>query len=269
MPDQKTPRFPLSGRFGSLPGRPGRGFTIVELMMAAGILAVFLFFVYKLFLGGTRSANKAQWINNAVEQLRNTTNYISSQLKSTSYPTTLLSNVIQDPSDNETQPAIAQAYYVKILKNGQKMEAPSGITKLKLMEWTVSQPERPPSSPGRMTKFALNFHPKDVAFANGVNSRVGDLRVEQEEFTYISNPKNQYARGGVVENAVNGSKKELGLINDVEWVQFDVDPLSTLPTPPTDFRYINIKIHCRFPKDPNTFKDNSIMITPNVGIKLF
>ena len=243
---------------------PCWGFTLVELMMALGILSMFLFWAYQLFMGGTRTANKASWISSIVDQLRNGTKLISDRIKSSSYPTTLLADTVLDPSDNPNK-TIANKYYLKILNNGDQIKAPTSGDLL-IMQFVVCESEKPANSPpvqGQLTECKLWFIPKINSLA-----KVGDLRMDSETFKF-STVAPDYAKAGSVSLApVSGSQKRFNICQDVEHVIFQVDPSATLPTDPTDLKFISVKIHCVFPKDPKTFKDSSIMITPNVGIDL-
>ncbi|NLI79218.1 MAG: prepilin-type N-terminal cleavage/methylation domain-containing protein [Candidatus Riflebacteria bacterium] len=245
-------------------GRARSGFTLLELMIALGIVAMFLFWVYQLFIGGSKTANKANWISTIVDQLRNGTSFLSQNIKSTSYPTTLLADTIKDPCENPDK-SVAQEYFLKIKSNGTDIKAPTAGQE-EIMRFSVCQPEKPSTTPpqaGQVTVFKLMFH----AVPNSLVT-VGDLRMEVESFSFTTTPP-QYAQGGKVSlTPIAGSKKTVSICTDVEHVSFQVDPGASLPTDPTDFRFMQIKIHCVYPKDPKTYKDNSIMITPNVGIML-
>lgn len=237
-------------------------FTLVEILIAISILAIFLYYVYHLFIGGAKTANKANWLSSIVDQLRNATNFLNQHIKQTSYPTTLLADTIKDPSDNPDK-NIAQKYYLKILKNGEEIKAPNS-GEIVVMSFVVCQPEKPETNkPGLLTQYNLYFTAKHNSLVN-----LGDLTMTTETFTFTTTPP-QYARSGNINlTPVSGSKKQYKLCEDVDYIYFKVDPAATLPTDPTDFRFMQIKIHCVFPKDPKTFKDNSIMVTPNVGIAL-
>ncbi len=241
-----------------------QGFTLLELMIALAIVALFLFWVYQLFIGGSKTANKASWISAIVDQLRNGTTYLSQNIKSTSYPTTLLADTIKDPCENPDK-SVAQEYFLKIKSNGTNIKAPTSGAE-EIMRFSVCQPEKPsatPPLPGQVTVFKLMFH----AVPNTLVT-VGDLRMEVESFSFTTAPP-QYAQGGKISlTPIAGSKKTVSICTDVEYVNFQVDPGASLPTDPTDFRFMQIRIHCVYPKDPKTYKDNSIMITPNVGIML-
>jgi prepilin-type N-terminal cleavage/methylation domain-containing protein len=49
-----------------------RAFTLIEVMIACFVMALFMTGVYQLFIGGSKTAGRAQWISGTVDQLRNT-----------------------------------------------------------------------------------------------------------------------------------------------------------------------------------------------------
>ena len=237
-----------------------RAFTLIELLISMVILSIFLFFAYELFIGGSKTASKSQWISSAIDQLRNGTAFLNKELKSTSYPTTLLADTILDPCSNN-DPKIAEAFFVKIKEVNKKIEAPDS-GKILLMSWVVCQPEKVPN-PGKITHNNLWLSRK-----SGGLQKAGELKIEQKSYTFKTDAASQYAKSGKLAETKDPSKKdsERTLVTDVQSVKFMVMP--PYPTnaaqPPSP---ISIQIRCQYPKDGKVFKENSIMITPNVGIK--
>lgn len=234
-----------------------RGFTLLELMIAVAILAVFLFFSYKIFIGGSKTAGRAQWTNSAVDELRIATGFLSKELKSTSYPTTLLQDGISDPSDN-ADAAVARKYFVKILANHQEIAAPAAGAKKKVMTWVSCQPEKPPAA-GVMKEFTLWFEGRENTLTS-----VGDLYVEivSRKFTTAAP---QYAKTGQLNLVDDGQPGRQTLVRDAAWIKFEAP--GPLPSGATEFQPLKISIRCVYPKDPKAFKDNSTMATPNVGLE--
>ncbi|MFZ2959159.1 MAG: prepilin-type N-terminal cleavage/methylation domain-containing protein [Candidatus Ozemobacteraceae bacterium] len=230
-------------------------FTLIELMMAVSILAVFLYYAYGLFIGGSKVAGKATWISSAVDQLRNTTQQLNIQLKSTSYPTTLLPDAIMDPAASGAPAGAAEKYYVKIISAMQiaaKDVPPSGKT---IMSWVVCEPERPPAS-GTIIESELVYTPNDNTLV-----KVGRLRMRSKGKSFRTSPKD-YAQSGVLITTPEPSlDRDIHLVDDVEVVRFIVPQC-----PSRELQPIKVEIRCQFPKDPKVFKENSLMITPNVGV---
>jgi len=240
------------------PTPAGRGFTLLELMIAVSLLAVFLFFVYKIFIGGSKTAGRSQWTNSVVDELRIATGFLGKEIKSTSYPTTLLRDSICDPSDNP-DPAIARKYFLKIAANQQELRAPAAGGKTKLMTWYVCQPEKPPA-PGSYRESILWFEGRSNTLVS-----VGDLVVEINKNTFKTTP-DQYARSGNLSLQSDGAPGRQVLVHDVEWVKFEAP--GPLPSMATEFQPLKISIHCVYPKDPKAFKESSTMATPNVGLEI-
>lgn len=243
--------------------RHPRGFTLVEVMIACVVMALFLTGVYQLFIGGSKTAGRAQWISGTVDQLRNTLSYLSRDIRSSTYPTTLFSDTFYDPCDNE-DPKVASEFYLRILKDGQPINTPpSG--ELKVMTWVVCEPEKPKNQPGKIVKNELYLD-----FVHNTRTEpVGNLRLKSSAFEYTTDAKNDYAKSGKLNlTPIEKETRTRVLVNDVQFIEFSV--AGTIPPEkPVDFFPISVKIRTLYPKDEKVFKENSIMATPQVGIDTF
>ena len=63
-----------------------KAFTLVEVVIAVAIFSLLLAGIYKVFIGGSQSAGKGQWINNTVDQMRNSLSFISNEIRKATYP---------------------------------------------------------------------------------------------------------------------------------------------------------------------------------------
>ncbi len=240
-----------------------RGFTLIEVIIACLVMAMFMTGVYQLFIGGSKTAGRAQWINNTVDQMRNTLNLLGREIRSSTYPTTLFSDTFYDPCDNSDLSVPAQ-FYLRILKDGEAISAPvSGD--IKVMSWVVCEPEKPGNQPGKIIKNELTLQFKE----NVNNIPLGDLRLKSEAFNYSTDSSSDYARSGKLNlTAIAEETRTRTLVNDVQFVEFSV--AGTLPPEkPVDFFPISVKIRTLYPKDNKVHKENSIMATPQVGIDTF
>ena len=243
-------------------GKPTRrAFTLVELLIAVTILGLFLFLAYQLFIGGQKVAGKSQWIGMIVDQQRNATQQLNIQLKSTSYPTTLLPDGIYDPSAKGAPPTAADQYYVK-LDSGMTVKSSSLTGEKVIMSWVCCEPERPPS-PGVIVENQLTLTPVHNSLV-----KVAVMKLHSRGFAFTTNAggaaNQRYAQSGVISKGTVKAElnRDLHLVDDVEEVRFIV-PV----TPPSrDPQPIKVEIRSLFPKDPKVFKENSLMITPNVGV---
>ncbi len=243
-----------------------KGFTLVEVIVAAFITIIVLIGVYKLFIGGSRTADKGQWINGQVEQLRNALNRLSKEIETSTYPTTLFKDKIYDPCDNPDL-KVAEKYYMRVLEKDTPIKVPES-GELKIMEWFVCKAEKPgpgSDSDGKLTKNQLYLE-----FKNKLSSSItGNLVLKSETFNYTTNANSGYAKSGKLNlTSINNSKKTL--VEDVEWVEFS----GLFPSNKNnrkkhlDFPAISVKIHTLYPKDVNVFKENFITATPQVAVDL-
>ena len=237
-----------------------RGFTLVELLIAISILSMFLFYVYRLFIGGQKVAGKSQWIGMIVDQQRNATQQLNIQLKSTSYPTTLLPDGIFDPSAKGAPAAAADPYYVKI-DPAMTVKTSSLTGEKTILSWVCCEPERPPK-PGTIVENQLTLTPVQNTLV-----KVGVLKLRSRGFTFTTSPtgpaNQRYAQSGnITKSPKPDLNRDIHLVDDVEEIRFlvPVTPPFREPQP------IKIEIRSLFPKDPKVFKENSLMISPNVGI---
>ena len=247
-----------------------KGFTLVEVLVAAFITILVLIGVYKLFIGGSRTADKGQWINGQVEQLRNALNRLSKEIETSTYPTTLFKNKIYDPCDNPDL-KVAEKYYMRVLEKDTPIKIPES-GELKIMEWYVcvaEKPEQKSSSEdekdGLLTKNQLFLE-----FKNKLPSaNTGNLVLKSETFKYSTNPSSGYAKSGKL-NLSSKNKINKILVEDVEWVEFS----GLFPSNKNnrkkhlDFPAISVKIHTLYPKDVNVFKENFVTATPQVAVDL-
>ncbi|MDD3146427.1 MAG: prepilin-type N-terminal cleavage/methylation domain-containing protein [Candidatus Riflebacteria bacterium] len=238
-------------------------FTLVEILIACAVMAVFMTAVYQLFIGGSKTAGRAQWISGTIDQMRNTLTLLSREIRGATYPTTLFSDTFFDPCDND-DPKVPAEFYLRILKDGQPI-APPADGELKVMSWVVCEPEKPKNQPGKIVK-----HELFLEFAQNTRvAPVGNLRLKSSAFEYTTDAKNDYAKSGKLNlTPIEKETREKVLVNDVQFIEFSV--AGTLPPEkPVDFFPISVKIRTLYPKDEKVFKENSIMATPQVGIDTF
>ncbi|GAB4273857.1 MAG: hypothetical protein Kow0029_13790 [Candidatus Rifleibacteriota bacterium] len=79
-----------------------RAFTLVEVLIAAGVLSLFLAGAFTLFFGGQRMGSNAFWTQQIVNRLRNAVRHISDNVKKSSYPSTIIypGQVYENTSDD-------------------------------------------------------------------------------------------------------------------------------------------------------------------------
>ena len=67
-----------------------RGFTLVEILIAAVVLSLFMTGLFSLFRSGQKASGQAFWIQKVSGSLRNTTRHISQTVQKSSYPSTFV-----------------------------------------------------------------------------------------------------------------------------------------------------------------------------------
>ena len=239
-----------------------RAFTLVEVLIACVVMAVFMGIVYQLFIGGSKSAGRAQWISGTVDQLRNGLTLLNREIQSATYPTTLFSDTFFDPCDNPDK-AVAEEFYMKVLKVGTPIKPPS-TGELEIMRWVVCEPEKHPQA-GKILKHQLFLD----SHKTSAKQQLGNLRLKTEAYTYKTDKTSDYARSGKLNlTPMATENRNKVLVNDVQQVEFSVAG-NIPPEKPVDFFPISVKIRTLYPKDERVFKENSIMATPQVGIDTF
>lgn len=73
-----------------MPINKNKAFTLVEILIAAGVLTLFMGGVFSVFFGGQRMGNNAYWTQHIVNSLRNACRHISDNVKKSSYPSTII-----------------------------------------------------------------------------------------------------------------------------------------------------------------------------------
>ena len=240
-----------------------KAFTLVEVVIALAIFSLLLTGIYKVFIGGSKTAGKGQWINTTVDQMRNALNLISAEIRKATYPTTMFKDTIYDPCDNDDK-TVAGKYFLRILKDGTPINVPSN-DKLKIMDWCVCSSEKPEENvKGKFINHQLYLVYKTKAGS----SIIGDLVLKTEAFNYTTDSKSKYAKSGkIFLTPISSETREKTLVNDVESVEFIVGGKINQEKP-LDFFPISVKIRTLYSKDTKVFKENSIMATPQVAIGL-
>jgi prepilin-type N-terminal cleavage/methylation domain-containing protein len=245
-----------------------QAFTVVELLIAVFVLSIFVFYAYKLFIGGSKIATKAQWINGTTTQLRNAINNINNQLKGTSYPTTLLDDAIQEPGSSTDPSKPYEKFCVQILS--EKLGGDYGIeaksltaAPKRILTWVMCEPEVVKANQqknGALTRSSLFFAPSN----NIPNIKVGKLILRTRRFSFTTNPAEKYALSGNFASLVHEKPRdyETVIVNDVEEVRITV---TNLP-PCKDPQPVKVAIKCRWPADPKVVKDASMNMMTNVGL---
>jgi type II secretory pathway pseudopilin PulG len=235
-----------------------RGFTLIEIIIGAMVLILFFGSAYRIFIAGSKSSEKARWINQSVSQLRNTCNQVQMLLKQTSYPSTLQADAVKEAGTNAAQ---APRWYVKVFPEGTITSESIGEGgKKKLLEFYVCHSEQP-GKKGKIVRYQFWLEVKKIAFAT-----VGELFMHENttEFQLLPSGKNASdSAAAIPEPTDTENLRKLRLAEDITTVTFTVG--GSLPA--EEPIPLKISLGARNPMDPNTHKENETMATPNVGIR--
>ena len=66
-----------------------KGFTLMEVIIAFGVLTLFLGGVFSLYSSGSKMGNSTMWLQTIINQLKSTTRQINSSIRKSSYPSLL------------------------------------------------------------------------------------------------------------------------------------------------------------------------------------
>ncbi|HNV69890.1 MAG TPA: type II secretion system protein [Candidatus Ozemobacteraceae bacterium] len=234
-----------------------RAFTLIEVMMALAVVGIFLAISYRLFIGSQRIAGKGTWTSGVIDQMRNALNQLNLSLKSTSYPTTLLSDAIKDPVNGGMD--VAKKFFVKLHKDGTvKVANLTGETEI--AQWVVCEPEKPPQR-GIIIYHRLLLVPIAKTVVKE-GEKVAELWIDAQANAFSTTGPKHAESGTLSLTALPDKNRRFRILEDVSEVRFTVP--SALPA--LDPQPIKIELRCQYPRDVNTFKENSLMITPNVGV---
>ncbi|MBI3037896.1 prepilin-type N-terminal cleavage/methylation domain-containing protein [bacterium] len=79
----------IRGYYTSFIKRRDLGFTLIEVMIAFGVLSLFSMGVFALYRSGQNASSQTFWLQKEMAELRNTTRHIAAAAQKSSYPSTI------------------------------------------------------------------------------------------------------------------------------------------------------------------------------------
>jgi len=238
-------------------------FTLVEVIVACGVVSLFLTGVYTLFGGGQRIAAKSTWLQYTIDRHRLTQQAIFKAIKTSSYPSTILPSKIYDAGGTEENPgANASAYFISIVSGAGKFKSADIISKNSgiFLVTMRSEPE--------MTKFQDSSENKAGSICwsvftmkpspNGQN--LGTIYMEERVASY-STSSPSYAESLNLKYDAAPVLKSFKLAEDVDWIEFGVETAGYVPSE------IKITLSSKYYRDENLTRQSVIKMVPNVGVK--
>ncbi len=226
-----------------------KAFTIMEIVIASGILLVFIGSLLGLYSGGSKMGNSAIWLQTTSNQLKNAARQINTSIRKSSYPSCL--EFPQTIKESEAD-CFKVHFMNKILCATECADVSSVLYGTKFLMTTESTPGKTGYEAGQNQKAVLLYHIFSLA-SNGdlVYSRYKD---EVEANIIDSN----------YDAAIPGSAKgvyKTTLAKNVETILCEKADKET-----TEDKFpVKVTINCVMPKS-NTTRSETAVGTPNVDV---
>lgn len=228
-----------------------RAFTLTELVVASGILTLFLAGLFALYSSGQSASGTAFWMQKTATALRNATRHLSQKAQQSSYPSTIIypSKIIENTSQdfqlrvNETGTLLATACAAVSNKSD---------VATKVIWFVEALPERRGFDPEVPAQ--LIYHIYSL-------SRDGKLLYHRfQETISFTNPPD-YIKGVPLPDIpppTAALQESLELVEDVESVRVNIQESVATGTP------VSLEITCKYPHG-QTRRSDTITVVPNVA----
>ncbi len=232
-----------------LPGseKSRRGFTITEVLIASGVLSIFLAALFGLYSGGSRMSSQTMWTQNIINQLKLASRQINTSIKKSSYPSSLTfpGNIIENEKAD-----FALHYYQSQLHATESAALSSSVFGgSKFLAVTESTPAKSGYSTADNTDAELIYHIFSL-------TDEGMLNYARFRETVTADTVKDLARTTIPPGGADGVYRTV-LARDVESVL--CQPTSAAADAP-----MSVRINCRIPRG-NTMRSETAIGTPNVA----
>jgi len=229
-----------------------RAFTLTEVIVATGILSLFLAGMFSLFSSGQSASSAAFWLQKTATALRNTTRHVSDRVQKSSYPSTL---VYPGKIAENTRPDfclhVNQAGSLKAV-DCLAVESKTSMA-TKILWFTESLPEKR-GFESEVSAF-LTYHVYSL-------SKGGQFLYHRfQETIPLSDPSSGYI-SGLSRPAIPPPSATLveskELVTDVDHVDVGIQSATATGTP------VTVEIGCLYPRGKTTRLDR-LTVVPNVA----
>lgn len=227
------------------------GVTLTEILIAAGILSLFMAGLFTLYSGGQTASATAFWLQKTATGLRDTTRHVSDRVQKTSYPSTLVypAKIIENTSAD---------FSLRVNQGGRINAADclavTGKTTVatKILWFTESFPERL----GFETELtaSLTYHIYSL-------SKGGQLLYHRFQETLAHTSPPDYIRAvarPTIPPAGATQVESQELVTDVEFVNVGIQSATATGTP------VSLEIGCLNPRG-RTRRADQLTVIPNVA----
>jgi len=225
-------------------------FTLMEVIIAACILSMFMIGLFSVFRGGQQAGAQGLWLQKTVSEIRNATKHISSVISRSSYPSTILfpGTIIENDIDD-----FKVHYSAEPLIPAVRAKPVAGRTTpgTQFLRFTESIPEQ---SGGPLTNNAvLHYHIYSL-------TRDGRLLYNHYQRNIPTTGSPNFIRDineTQVPNARSTLIESVELVTDVESIGIDVSNTTASITP------VLIDINCAWPRGKTRRSERAVAL-PNV-----
>ncbi len=233
-----------------MPTKLKKAFTLVEILIAAGVLTLFLGGVFSVFFGGQRMGSNAYWTQHIVNRLRNACRHVSDNVKKSSYPSTIIypGQVFENTDDSfKLQFTSRNTTFATQTANISGHSSPGTY----LMTFPESIPEKQmfeTDTPG-----TIRYHIYSL-------TNKGKLLYHLYEDNNVITTSPDFAKGLSISTfppATAGLVKSLVISEDVESV-------SIAPQVENAVSPVTLSITCRYPRG-ETRRTEQATIVPNIA----
>lgn len=226
---------------------PARGFTVAEILIAAGVLSLFMAGLFSLYSGGTRMSNQTMWTQNIINQLKLASRQINTSIKKSTYPSSLTfpGNIQENESTH-----FGLHYFNGTLHATESAEIDStAFGGTKFIALTESSPAKTGYETSDNTDAEILYH----IFAL---SKQGHLCYSRFRETVAGDLIPTLARPTLPGGATGVYRTTL--TRDVESIH--CEPVSADALSP-----LSVRINCRIPRG-STLRSETAIGTPNVAL---
>ena len=236
-----------------------RAFTLIEMIVVSAVLLLFLGGAYSLFFGGQKMSGRSGWLQYTVNNLRKSEQIFSKIIQSSSYPSTLTPSRLYDIGDTlQASGTTTSDFFVHLPLGAKRIKASSIPSSNVIFFSCTSQPER--------LEFSQDNRPLTIIWNRVImqkkseSATVASLVWEERVATFTTASPGFASTLTAKPTDVAVTRSQV-LVEDVEWIQFDVPSLGNKPSK------ITVTIHCTYPKDPKLSREGISAAIPNVGIQ--
>jgi len=225
------------------------GFTLVEILIAAVVLSLFMTGLFSLYRGGSNLSNSTIWAQQTINQLKLACREINTSLKKSTYPSSI--TFPGQITDNTAADFAVHFFNGTIMSTQTTGITTAGINGAKILALTESTPGKSGFAAADNTDAVLIYH----IFT--LDNR-GQLTLSRWR---------ENVAGNMIGALTRPSTPPGSAVREFQTViARDVESVEIAPTSPTNPKSpLLVRINCKIPRG-NTTRSEQAVGTPNVAI---